>query len=157
MPANDSADGRSGRVPITHWLLFVPESILVLNEPMKHGSRKRSKAKLREELEKEVREICKSTEKDILEAEKMNEQPNLRTRRKSFSFSSADLCFEQLYECVSTRTNYLNIVNLSSRDSSEPDIDRVILQALLKGNRLTALVHFSVLVFSGSGSELGSE
>ena len=91
------------------------------------------KAKLREALEKEVLEICKSTEKENPVAEKTAEEPNIRTRRRSFSSSAADQCFERLFECVSTRTNYLNIVKLSSRDSSEPDIDRVILQALLKG------------------------
>jgi hypothetical protein len=41
--------------------------------------------------------------------------------------------FELVYECIHTRTHFLNIVSLNSRSPVEPDIDLAILQALLNG------------------------
>ncbi|CAF3539975.1 unnamed protein product [Rotaria socialis] len=39
--------------------------------------------------------------------------------------------YELVYACISTRRNFLNIISLNSRNPVEPDIDLVILQALL--------------------------
>jgi hypothetical protein len=39
--------------------------------------------------------------------------------------------FELVYECIHTRNNFLNVISLNSRNPVEPDIDLVILQALL--------------------------
>ncbi|CAF3534340.1 unnamed protein product [Rotaria sp. Silwood1] len=40
--------------------------------------------------------------------------------------------FALIYECIHTRTNFLNIVSLNSRSPIEPDIDLAVLLALLK-------------------------
>ncbi|CAF4909804.1 unnamed protein product, partial [Rotaria sp. Silwood2] len=39
--------------------------------------------------------------------------------------------FELVYECLHKRRNFLNIINLNSRDSIELDFDLIILKALL--------------------------
>ena len=43
--------------------------------------------------------------------------------------------FELIYECIHTRPNFVNVISLNSRNPVEPDIDLVILQALLNGNK----------------------
>ncbi len=43
--------------------------------------------------------------------------------------------FELIYECIHTRRNFVNVISLNSRNPVEPDIDLVILQALLNGNK----------------------
>jgi hypothetical protein len=43
--------------------------------------------------------------------------------------------FELVYECIHTRTIFLNVISLNSRNPVEPDIDLVILHALLKGKK----------------------
>ncbi|CAF0905041.1 unnamed protein product [Rotaria sordida] len=76
------------------------------------------KIRLREELKEELGAISNS-----------NERPStadIGTR----SIDRTDY-FELVYECIHTRRNFLNVISLSSRQSVEPDIDLVILQALL--------------------------
>jgi hypothetical protein len=48
--------------------------------------------------------------------------------------------FELVYECIHTRPNFLNIISLNSRNPVEPDIDLVILQALLNGKKSKKLI-----------------
>lgn len=43
--------------------------------------------------------------------------------------------FALVYECIDTRPNFLNVISLNSRSPVEPDIDLVILQALLNGKQ----------------------
>ncbi|CAF2711036.1 unnamed protein product [Rotaria sp. Silwood2] len=76
------------------------------------------KSKLREELKDELRAISGSTD-----------TPN-PTDNKARSIDTTDY-FQLVYDCVHTRTNFLNVISLNSRHTGEPDIDLVILQALL--------------------------
>ncbi|CAF4493127.1 unnamed protein product, partial [Rotaria sp. Silwood2] len=76
------------------------------------------KSKLREELKAELRAISGSTD-----------TPN-PTDNKARSIDTTDY-FQLVYDCVHTRTNFLNVISLNSRHTGEPDIDLVILQALL--------------------------
>ena len=41
--------------------------------------------------------------------------------------------FDLVYQCLQKRINFLNVITLNSRNPVEPDIDLVILQALLNG------------------------
>jgi hypothetical protein len=41
--------------------------------------------------------------------------------------------FELVYECVHIRMDLLNVISVNSENPVEPDIDLIILQAVLKG------------------------
>jgi hypothetical protein len=47
--------------------------------------------------------------------------------------SSAPDYFELVYQCVNTHMKFLNVISFHARSPVEPDIDLVILQALLNG------------------------
>jgi hypothetical protein len=91
------------------------------------------KTKLREELHKEIIEICGIVDRGTTKNEKKPETTNGRPRRRSMVATNVNECFDWVYECVSTRSNYLNIVSMKMGVSGTPEIDRVILQALLNG------------------------
>lgn len=84
------------------------------------GSQKRHdelKNQLREDLKDELRKITESPGK---------------TDSNARAAQIAEY-FELVFECVYTRRNFLNVITLNSRNPVEPDIDLVILQALLNG------------------------
>lgn len=60
--------------------------------------------------------------------------PNAADNAKTRAVDKTDY-FELVYECIHTRNNFLNIISLNSRNPVEPDIDLVILQALLIGKK----------------------
>lgn len=90
------------------------------------------KKKLREELADELREIGGDTSAPTA-AKAARKPPGPTTEPgKTRAVDKTDY-FELVYECVHTRTNFLNVISLNSRNPVEPDIDLVILQALLNG------------------------
>ena len=96
------------------------------------------KHKLREELKDDLREISGTGDGAKSSAGKgVRKESSAKTNAATSPADSTDY-FELVYQCVDTRTNFLNIVSLQPRTSVEPDIDVAILQALLNGN-LTGL------------------
>lgn len=92
------------------------------------------KKKLREELTDELREISGDTSTPTA-AKAARKPPGAPADSgKTRSVDKTDY-FELVYECVHTRTNFLNVISLNSRNPVEPDIDLVILQALLNGKQ----------------------
>lgn len=87
------------------------------------------KNKLREDLRNEIRAISGGGDG----GSKAPRQSNAEGRKKAPD--STDY-FELVYECLYTRPNFLNIISLNSRNPVEPDIDLVILQALLNGKEV---------------------
>ena len=82
------------------------------------------KNKLREELKEEIFQISGGVQKGTTGTGKKDKQT---------STAVVTDYFEQIFECVHTRTNFLNVVSLDSRNLAEPDIDLAILHALLRG------------------------
>lgn len=89
--------------------------------------------RLREELKEDLRAISGGGDTVTPTGQKPSRQQD--TTSKNTTTQSADKIdhFELVFECIHTRPNFLNIISLSSSNSVEPDIDLVILQALLKG------------------------
>lgn len=92
------------------------------------------KNKLREELTEELRAI--SGDASAPTAGKAARKPQGAAADGGGKAPRVDKTdyFELVYECIHTRTNFLNVISLNSRNPVEPDIDLVILQALLNGN-----------------------
>ena len=88
------------------------------------------KNKLREELRAELLVIDGSEDADG------------KAPRKSGKKRPADTTdyFQLVYECVATRTTFLNVVSLDARNLVEPDIDLAILRALLNGKHQNRLL-----------------
>ncbi|CAF1256388.1 unnamed protein product [Adineta steineri] len=90
------------------------------------------KSKLREELKHELRGISganDSAHAHTTKAPRLSTATTTKDHRPA-AVDTTDY-FELVYECIDTRTNFLNIVSLTSRSPVEPDIDLAILQALL--------------------------
>ena len=93
------------------------------------------KNKLREELKNELLAISGgSNAANPDKSKRLQNDTAATTDRPTRSNDKVDY-FELVYECVLTRTNFLNVISLNSRYPVEPDIDLVILQALLNGNK----------------------
>jgi hypothetical protein len=95
------------------------------------------KNKLHEELKDELRAI--SSAGDAPAAKPLHKSPATTADKKPRVVDSTDY-FELVYECLQTRRNFLNIISLNSRNPVEPDIDLVILQALLNGKKSKKLI-----------------
>ncbi|CAF3718951.1 unnamed protein product [Rotaria sp. Silwood1] len=80
---------------------------------------------LREQLKDELRGISGETDASTSNTDKISHKTTTTTAADKTDY------FELVYECIDTRKTYLNIISLNSRDPVEPDIDLVILQALL--------------------------
>jgi hypothetical protein len=91
------------------------------------------KNKLREELKEELGAISGDTAPNAGKAPRKT-VPNAADNAKTRAVDKTDY-FELVYECIHTRNNFLNIISLNSRNPVEPDIDLVILQALLIGKK----------------------
>ena len=90
------------------------------------------KNKLREELKHELAAI--SGVSDAAGAGKPGRRPGSSGKSADTKKAPDETdYFELVYECIDTRNNFLNIISLNSRSPVEPDIDLVILQALLNG------------------------
>ena len=96
------------------------------------------KTRLREDLKEELAAISGAVDTGAAAA------AGEKTLRKSGAHAKADHkvrdvdttdYFALVYECIDTRTNFLNVISLNSRSPVEPDIDLVILQALLNGKK----------------------
>ncbi len=93
------------------------------------------KNKLREELKEELRAISGDTAAPTAGKAPRKTLPNTTDNTKTRAVDKTDY-FELVYECIHTRNNFLNVISLNSRNPVEPDIDLVILQALLTGKKL---------------------
>ncbi len=109
-------------------LLFSSDPNIVLKrfDDLKH--------KLREELKAELRAISGVIE-TIPGTNKPARRPLGSTTDNNTRVVDTTDYFELVYECIHTRPNFLNIISLNSRNPVEPDIDLVILQALLNGKK----------------------
>jgi hypothetical protein len=102
-----------------------PANLLRRYEELKH--------KLREELKEDLREISGTADGSKSSAGKgVPKNSSGKPNAPANPTDSTDY-FELVYQCIDTRTNFLNIVCLKPRTSVEPDIDVAILQALLNG------------------------
>ncbi|CAF3840513.1 unnamed protein product [Adineta steineri] len=89
------------------------------------------KNKLREELKEEIRAISGASDTSATATTKTPRKSEATTANKPNGPVDKIDYFELVYECIHTRKNFLNIISLNSRNPVEPDIDLVILQALL--------------------------
>jgi len=106
-----------------------PNILLQRNEEIKN--------KLREELKDELRAISGAVEPSAAAGAK---PPRKSIADKKPRDADTTDYFELVYECLQTRRNFLNIISLNSRNPVEPDIDLVILQALLNGKKSKKLI-----------------
>ena len=93
------------------------------------------KNKLREELKLELRAISGAVDTVPSSADKPGRKNNAGKADTGARGVDTTDYFELVFECIDTRTNFLNVISLNSRSPVEPDIDLVILQALLNGER----------------------
>ena len=91
------------------------------------------KNKLREELKEELQAISGAADPSTSTANKTPKKSATTTPDKSARVVDTTDYFELVYECIHKRQRFLNIISLNSRNPVEPDIDLVILQALLNG------------------------
>jgi hypothetical protein len=91
------------------------------------------KNKLREELKHELRAISGAGDTAPTSADKPGRKNPAGKGDASARVVDTTDYFELVFECIDTRTNFLNVISLNSRSPVEPDIDLVILQALLNG------------------------
>jgi len=104
-----------------------PNILLQRNEEIKN--------KLREELRDELRAISGAGDTSATTTVKPPRKSAATTADKKPRDADTTDYFELVYECLQTRRNFLNIISLNSRNPVEPDIDLVILQALLNGEK----------------------
>jgi hypothetical protein len=90
------------------------------------------KNKVRDELKDELRAINGGGESATTGISKGQQKAGTKADKPKHAVDTTDY-FELVYECIHTRKNFLNIISLNSRSPFEPDIDLVILQALLNG------------------------
>ncbi|CAF1369223.1 unnamed protein product, partial [Rotaria sordida] len=88
------------------------------------------KNRLREDLKEELRAISGAGDRLGAGGGKKMQNLTIAGESKQRKEDSVDY-FSLVYECIDTRTNFLNIISLHSRSPVEPDIDLAILQALL--------------------------
>ena len=91
------------------------------------------KNKLREELKLELRAISGAVDTVPTSADRPARKTAGGKADTSARVVDTTDYFELVFECIDTRTNFLNVISLNSRSPVEPDIDLVILQALLNG------------------------
>ena len=105
-------------------------------EEIKHKVRDEFKNKLREELKHELRAISGGADGAAAggpgKGECKGSQP---TKGGEDREEDKTDYFELVFECIDTRKNFLNVISLNARNPVEPDIDLVILQALLNGKK----------------------
>ncbi len=92
------------------------------------------KNKLREELKDELGGISGANEAATPHSKTARRNTAATTDNNPRVVDTTDY-FELVYECIHTRNNFLNPISLNSRSPVDPDIDLVILQALLNGKR----------------------
>ncbi len=112
------------------------QKVISLKDEVKGVIRKDSeelKNKLRDELKNELREISGVTDAPSANTKKKASAGDLVSPNTDAHPAEKIDYFELVYECIHTRKNFLNIISLNSRTAAEPDIDLVILQALLNG------------------------
>ncbi|CAF4373738.1 unnamed protein product [Rotaria sordida] len=115
---------------IENQFLFFFSIIFSIDQNILLQRNKELKNKLREQLKEELRRIS-----GAIDASSSNTDKILRktaTTDKTKSVDEPDY-FELVYECIHTHKTFLNIISLNARNPIEPDIDLVILQALLNG------------------------
>ncbi len=90
-----------------------------------------------DELKKKLREELTHELLGISGAGDTNGKAPRKSGKKERPSDTTDY-FQLVYECITTRINFLNVVSLNPRNPVEPDIDLAILHALLNGkmNRL---------------------
>jgi hypothetical protein len=91
------------------------------------------KNKLREELKEELGKISSGGDGPAANPAKAPRKNGPTPGDNNERTPDTTDYFELVYECVHTRKNFLNVITLNSRNPVEPDIDLVILQALLNG------------------------
>ncbi|CAF3872778.1 unnamed protein product, partial [Rotaria sp. Silwood1] len=96
------------------------------------------KNKLRERLTKELDEITHLGDGPNINGDRTPRQTPFQdvptTNERKTPTDDSSVCFELVYACIDKRRNFLNIVSLNSQSPVEPDIDLVILTALLKAS-----------------------
>ncbi|UJR33550.1 hypothetical protein I4U23_020992 [Adineta vaga] len=97
------------------------------------------KKKLREELKEELQAISGTGDTSTSVGGKTPRKSSATTTDKNARVVDSTDYFELVYECIHTRRRFLNIISLNSRNPVEPDIDLVILQALLNATSVSDL------------------
>ena len=94
------------------------------------------KSRLREDLKDELAAISGAGDAAAAGTTKTPRKgaPGAKADTKAREVDKTDY-FALVYECIDTRPNFLNVISLNSRSPVEPDIDLVILQALLNGKQ----------------------